>query len=538
MKPPSCKTCPLECAGDDFLTPDGSGEYGVLLVGEASGEEEALSSLPFQGKAGQVLDRLISRTKDPDTGLPLQRSKFKIANAYFCRPIENSLDFPGAEDAMDHCRPNLDKVIQEMRPKVILAMGATALYRLTGLGRFRKQGIEHWRGSLLESPYGWVVPTFHPSYIMRGNFHLAQTFISDLLRALRVSRRGVPQKTLDYILYPTPQRFKDFIEGWRSAGRPPLAFDIETPYSPGEEEDALEEIHLEETSSYQILRISFAWREGEAITMAWIPPFIQLALDLLSEAPELTVWNEPFDVPRLTAAGANFTGRIYDAMLMWHRLYPPLPYNLQFATSVLWDDSYKAWKHLGSTDPEWYSCHDSGTLLRAFSYSKQKLQEEGGLEGFVRHFSEIGRITRKISKRGIGVNQINRLAAREKFALQSEEIKRTLQDLIPLELKPKKVFKISKERLEEKYGPLEEPKWVVVSETLSQKELERIEKKRVKSEEQSRVKEEKALLKAAKAAERLAKKALQSSKSPKRKKKENPSGESAQGALLDIRLGS
>jgi hypothetical protein len=129
---------------------------------------------------------------------------------------------------MDHCRPNLDGVIKAMKPKAILALGGTALYRLTGLGRARKQGIEHWRGSVLESPYGWVIPTFHPSYIMRGNFHFANTFVSDLLRALRVARRGVPETPLDYILYPSPAKFQEFISEW-GRGDPLLHHGHRTP---------------------------------------------------------------------------------------------------------------------------------------------------------------------------------------------------------------------------------------------------------------------------------------------------------------------
>ncbi len=531
MKPPSCVGCPLQGVGSDFLTPDGDGSYGVLLVGEASGEDEATTGRPFSGKAGGVLDRLIERTKDPDTGLPLQRSKFKIANSYFCRPPDNSLDFPLAEDALDHCRPNLDGVIKAMKPKAILALGGTALYRLTGLGRARKQGIEHWRGSVLESPYGWVIPTFHPSYIMRGNFHFANTFVSDLLRALRVARRGVPETPLDYILYPSPAKFQEFISEWRAAGRPPLAFDIETPYSPGEDEADLEEVHLEEASSYQILRISFAFKEGQAITLPWNPPFSTMAIELLSEAPELTVWNENFDVPRLMHAGVRFSGRILDAMQMWHRLYPPLPYNLQFATSLLWSDSYKAWKHTNNSDPEHYSCHDSGTLLRAFNYCKKELEKTGGLEGFLRHFVEIGRITRKISRRGIGVNQANRKKARVNFAAQLEQIKKDLQGLVPLELKPKKVYKKSQAQLEKSFGPLEEPAWVKVTEALSEKEMERL-----------RIKMEKALqkeaLKAAKAADKALKKALRSSGSPKRKKPGKSNIECVGDVSLPTRSGS
>lgn len=490
----SCSGCILEKTGQGFCTNDGDGSYGVMLLGEALGEDEVKAKgRPFVGKAGQVLDRLIERTKDPDTDLPLQRSKFKISNSLFCRPPNNSVDFPEIGQALSKCHPNVQRILDEAKPKVIVALGKTALYKLTGLGKEKRRGIEFWRGSLLESPYGWVIPTFHPSFIMRGNFHFAMPFASDLRRALTIARHGVPERKSNYICWPNASVFEGFIQEWRKSGRPTLAFDIETPYSPGESEDELEEIHLEETESYQIQRIGFSFKEGEAITMPWNPPFSTMATALLSEAPELTVWHENFDVPRLQASGVKFTGRIYDAMQMFHRLYPALPYNLQFATSILWGLDYKAWKHQGSTEPEWYNCHDNATLLKNFNHCRERLVETGSWENFVEHFVEIGRITRKMSSYGVGVNQKNRKEARGKFQAQQAAILQELQGHIPQDLKPKQVFKIPKERLEKKFGELGSD-WILVQEELSQKELDRIAAKEQKRQEKEAAKAAKKLV--------------------------------------------
>lgn len=523
----SCSGCFLEKKGQGFCTNDGDGSYGVLLLGEALGEDEVRAGgKPFVGKAGQTLDRLISRTKDPDTSLPLERSKFKLTNSIFCRPPDNSVDFPEIGDVLRRCAPNMQGVISATKPKVIVALGKTALYALTGLGREKSLGLEYWRGSLLESPYGFVIPTFHPSYIMRGNFHQASAFASDLRKAIRIARRGVPKEELHYTCWPTLQVFQDFIAEWRQAGRPTLAFDIETPYSPGESEDKLEEIHLEETESYKILRIGFAFKDGHAITMPWIPPFIDAAVALLSEAPELTVWHENFDVPRLQAAGVKFSGKIYDTMLMFHRLYPALPYNLQYATSLLWGDTYKAWKHTSNSEPEWYNCHDNATLLRNFYDCKEQLLESGGWDGFVRHFVEIGRILRKMSSHGTGVNEKNRKASREIFAAQLTELKENVQELIPTELKPRQVFKLSKEQLEKKFGSLGGPDWIIVREKLTEKEERRIGLKAEKAAAKAAAKLEKELARAAK------KKLPKKTRSKKSKAPENVD-ESAPSVQLD-----
>lgn len=523
----SCSACPLQPLSQGFVVePYGSGSTGVLLLGEALGEDEVSAGRQFAGKAGQVLDRLITRTKDPLTGAPFKREDFWTANVLSCRPPNNDLTGqPYEHEAISKCRPNLERVLGAKKPRVIVALGNQPLRWLTGYW-----GIEHWRGSVIESPWGWVVPTFHPSYIMRGNFHLAQVWIHDLLRAIRLARGTSTSTKLDYILNPTPSDLHNFILEWREMGRPCLAFDIETPYSPGEAEDALEEIHLEETKSYEILRIGASFKEGHAITMPFIPPFKEMILGMLSEAEELTVFFEEFDVPRLVAAGAQFKGKVYDAMKMFHRIFPPLPYNLQFATSLLWTDDYRAWKHLSSDEPEWYNCHDNATLLRVYKLCREKLEKDGGWENFCRHFVEIGRILRKMSKRGIAANQPNRLAARQKFQGELEGMKAAVQELIPQELKPKKVFKISKDQLEKKYGPLEVPRWITVTEPLSEKEISKRLEREARLAEKERVKAEREALRAVKAAERALKKAVRSTKSRKKRPPADPSGECAGAA--------
>jgi len=482
-----CEGCALREKGQGFCKPEGDNSYGVLIITDPFDDFELWSgdsSLSGSGRAGQVFNRFLERTKHPISGAPLQREKFLLAGASFCKPPQGTAFSPGA---LEHCRPNLDKLIQEKKPKAILALGPNALFRLTGLGRERRYGIEYWRGSVLESPYGWVIPTFHPSHVMKGNFHLAQVFINDLQRALRVAQQGVPSRTLEYVQYPDSRTFQGFIQEWRAVGRPPLAFDIETPYS-NEDEDALdEEAVIEETSSYHIYRISFAFRENHSITVSWTPPYIAMCQELLGEAPFLTVFNEKFDVPRLVANGVEFTGEIWDAMEMFHRLYPALPKGLQFTMSLLWGDDFKSWKHLSNAEPEWYSCHDSATLLKCFNYCKAKLIEQGSLENFKRHFVQIGRILRKMSKRGVGANVSRRASARERFKAEMLVLLEQLQPLIPLELKPKKIYKISKEQLERKFGPLGEKEWTTVEETLTEKELMKLEEKQRKQEEKERV---------------------------------------------------
>lgn len=529
-----CRGCSLEHEGQGFCKPQIEPEgYGVALCGEALGAEEiAAGGLPFQGKAGAVLTRLIERTLDPLTNTPLERDKFSIINAVSCRPPDNELaGTPWELDALQHCKPIFSQALSKAKPKAILAMGRTALYQLTTLGRAKNSGIEYWRGSVLPSQYGWVIPTFHPSYIMRGNFRFAQVFMADLLRALDVARNGPQPDTHTYLKDPPIEAFKRFVQEWRAAGKPPMGFDIETNYSGGEDETELDEIHLEETKSYEVTRLGLCWKEGYAASVPWIEPYISEAKAVFLAAPETTVWFEEFDVPRLIASGCTFTGKVYDAMKAYHLRIPSLPYNLQAASSLIVGSSYRAWKNEASNDMAWYNARDADYLLRCFNSTRTKLVQDGKWDTFLRHFVEVGRILRKMSKWGVKVDSLKRRESREKFAKELETVRTEVQPLIPLDLKPKKVYKISEAQLRKKFGSeLDTPLWTTLEVELTASEQKKLEEKSLKALQKQRDKEQKAQAKREKAESLRLLRAFAKSTGRKRGgRKSAPSGASSPG---------
>lgn len=464
MRGPHCGGCLLPKLGaTGFVEPRGKLTHGVLILGEAAGEHEAVQGEPFVGPSGQLLNKIISRTTDPDGGAPLRREDFLVGNILWCRPPGNALTgAPYEEEAITSCTPYLRKFLQETKPKAILALGNQPLRWLTG-----QWGIDSLRGYVFSTKWGPVVGTYHPSYIMRGKFALSRVVQLDLRRALYVARHGAPSEKKFYILYPTPMEVEKWVLSYEEAlrGDPtlPLAFDIETPYGGKDEDFDVEGDDEVMDASYQILRISFSFKGMEAITFPWEPPYIDLAKRLLSGEGEKVAWNgDNFDVPRLQANGVIFGGTVVDAMMAWHYLEPALPMGLKYVATFFCPDMH-AWKLEAHTNPAWYSAADSDVLFRCYEGIKGRLVELGRGDTFHRHFVQLGQVLRGMSSRGVLVDRTSRQEAKDSFDRRLEECIERVQPHVPLQVRRRKVFKLDEERLK-KGGSWVEGKMIEVEE--------------------------------------------------------------------------
>jgi uracil-DNA glycosylase len=440
-----CNGCPLFSLGTGFARTDGNGDLDILVVAEALGEDEAKIGKPLVGKAGTTWNRIVTRTFDDTLKRNLKRDDFVHANIVNCRPPDNVLVGASYEQgAIDHCRPYLEETIKDVRPKAILTLGDSALRWFTG-----HKGITKLRGYVFDTPYGPVVPTYHPSYIQRGNFHLARVVQTDILKALKVSREGLGAfyHAKSYIPHPSPLDANSFLTRWLRAGRPPLAFDIETPYGSDKKD---EEMNIEDDESYTVLMCSFAYSPYEAISLPWTPPYIDVAKTLLRSASQTLVWNAKFDVPRLVANDVEFGGEIVDVMLAWHWLEPALPMGLKYVATFLCPDM-SAWAlEKESMGMPWYNCADSDVLLRSFNEIKERLLKQDRWKVFERHFLEYGKVLHKMTRRGILVNNEARKEGLEYFEGRYAQVESDIQPLVPLEVKPvhpKKGYKKTEEEL-------------------------------------------------------------------------------------------
>ena len=431
-----------------------------MIVGEAAGEDEHNAGSPFVGKSGEFLNRLIGRLVDPANGLPLKREDFRVSNVLSCRPPDNKLNGAHYEyEAIRNCSPLLASEIRSQKPKVILALGNSALRWLTG-----RWGIDTLRGYQFPTQWGPVIGTYHPSYLIRGNFHLSRLFQHDLMKALASARGMLPQLTKHYQCDPPLMQFEQFIGDYIRAGHPPLAFDIETPHSDLWEKDEDNEAGLDEEEeydadysnnpSYTILRISFSYLGGRAISVPWLGSYIAAACRLLSLPGWKLVHNANFDVPRLRYNGANFGGPIVDGLDLWHYLEPSWPAGLKKIATITCPDMH-CWKEDSKTNPAWYNAADSDVLLRTYEYVRSKLEKQGRWDSFQKQYIDLRVVLDWMSDEGIRTDPTVRREGREQFAAEYESTMSRLQEIIPIECRKLKVYRKGDEAFLK-----EEGKWV------------------------------------------------------------------------------
>jgi uracil-DNA glycosylase family 4 len=157
----NCQKCPhLAARRTTVVFGVGDPEARIMFVGEAPGEEEDQQGEPFVGRAGQLLTKMI-------TAMGLTRSQVYIANILKCRP-----DMPPGSsgnrkptgEEMDTCLPYLRAQIDVIQPQAMIALGGTAVEGLLGpVG-----GITKLRGRFMEYRGIPLMPTFHPSYLLRN----------------------------------------------------------------------------------------------------------------------------------------------------------------------------------------------------------------------------------------------------------------------------------------------------------------------------------------------------------------------------------
>jgi uracil-DNA glycosylase family 4 len=151
----ACSRCKLHTLGrQQIVFGVGNPDADLMFVGEAPGADEDVQGIPFVGRAGQLLTKMIE-------AINLRREDVYIANVIKCRPPGNRNPEP---DEIAQCEPFLFQQIEAIKPKVIVALGAFAAKTLLR----SEESISRLRGHIYDYRGAKLIPTFHPSFLLRS----------------------------------------------------------------------------------------------------------------------------------------------------------------------------------------------------------------------------------------------------------------------------------------------------------------------------------------------------------------------------------
>ncbi|NJN79229.1 MAG: uracil-DNA glycosylase [Anaerolineales bacterium] len=153
------KDDPLASAGTNVVISRGNPNAKLLLVGEAPGPQENIKGKPFVGPAGQLLDKILQAGSfDPEQDIYITNSVFRMP------PGDDGKSFRKPNDTeINYYRPFVFEIIRLIDPKVILLTGNVACQSV-----LQKTGITSLRGQWTQLEGRWLMPIFHPSYLLRN----------------------------------------------------------------------------------------------------------------------------------------------------------------------------------------------------------------------------------------------------------------------------------------------------------------------------------------------------------------------------------
>lgn len=446
-----CGGCVLRGDSQGFVPPSGSGDNGVLIIGEAAGASEAEQGEGFVGKSGLYLFSQLKRAG-------IDREGFRIANVLCCQPKvsgfkENALvGTPYENEAIATCSPLLDSTIgahvahcaKVGKTPTIVTLGRTAFKRVMGLSeRSPIMKEDYLCYPFWSERYGaWVLAGDHPSYLMRGNHHLVPVLQFAFGRALEIASDGFSFEQPTYILDPEPAIFAGWIADFKVAlAADPenvhLSYDIETPYKKGKSEDALASLDDE---SFHILRCSFAYREDCAVSVPWTEPYKSFIGELFASQGIIFGWNNNgYDDERVLAQ-LPIKGTIIDGMIAWHVLNSTLPKGLGFVTPF-YAKRFPMWKHLNNSQPALYNAMDALAALKNWNGIRQGLKDTGLWPVYDRHVLQLNKALSYMSQKGLARDEAFRDECEGRLTEMLDEVESLIQAVIPMEARRVQVYK-------------------------------------------------------------------------------------------------
>lgn len=339
----------------------------IFIVGEAPGEREDATGRPFhpEAPAGRMLDKLLTQAG-------LSRYECIVGNVARERPPGNKMDFFFEDKRQTVPKPILQRWIEELkneiilyRPNIVVGLGATALWALTG-----EKGIESNRGYVFSStlvPGQKVLCTYHPQKI-NYEWKLGFTAIMDLRKVVRESDSPeIKQDTRSLNAYPSKREFIDYIEWLRHAHIGPIGLDIET--TPNGHLDILG------ISANPNMAMSFTFISNNKARFSQQDEFnLWLNIGRLLQKKSIIMHNGLFDMASMWwHLGILATKYNKDTMLAAHVCWPETPRSLSYLSSICLN--VPKWKHTANTMPSLYNCKDAANTYGCWEFMSHEIDK-------------------------------------------------------------------------------------------------------------------------------------------------------------------
>jgi uracil-DNA glycosylase len=159
----NCHLCELSKHRKNVVFGEGNLDAKILFIGEAPGVNEDASGKPFVGRSGEMLDKIITNV------LKIPKNYVYITNIVKCRPPQNRE--PNSVEA-HNCMPYLHKQIELIKPKIIVTLGSSAYQYFVG----DETPISKIHGNIIEKNGYKIVPTYHPSFLLRNPSYKQETW--------------------------------------------------------------------------------------------------------------------------------------------------------------------------------------------------------------------------------------------------------------------------------------------------------------------------------------------------------------------------
>lgn len=426
----------------------------ILIVGEAPGADEERLHAPFVGSSGQLLDRMLAEAG-------IARSACRVTNVCRERPPGNRVELwmPRTKKAQHEsalagwptCRGRvihphvarglelLDAEIEAVQPALIIALGNTALWALTGL-----DSVSKWRGSTLESPYGLVIPTLHPASVLR-QWTTRPIVVQDLRRAAASLQRYPHKPRWDFQVRPSMPEVRETLDRlYSEAGNVEhlkLAVDIET-------------------RAGHIACLGIAWSDHEAICIPLLcverpegywsmedeAEIVWMLYRLLTHRNVLCVGQNFIYDSQYILRHWHFTpSKVRDTMVAQHVCFPGMPKSLDHIASmycdyyVYWKDDGKEWDKGADQDEDKYWAYNCEDCIRTYEVDEvlQTVVDRMGLRG-PHDFQQslFGPVLRTMA-RGVRVDQERRKAMLGELKDHARQLKAEIDSMVGYSLNPK-----------------------------------------------------------------------------------------------------